>query len=113
MAPPDTPDPVKPANGNAAAEDDNLSGVAELAGMLNGHKGKLAIGVAATLGLMVFYSWREKRLATEDPEAHALHQKSKAILKAAESQAAQEREDIAEDTQAARRAREGKNTLRR
>jgi hypothetical protein len=73
-------------NGNASAES-SLPSVSQLAGMLDDHKGKLAIGVAATLGLMVFYSWREKRLAKEDPEAHALHQRSKAIVKAAETEA--------------------------
>jgi hypothetical protein len=64
-----------------------VNGALDLAGVLNEHKGKLAMGVAATLGLMVFYSWRERQLAKEDPEAHALHQKSKAIVKAAETKA--------------------------
>jgi hypothetical protein len=72
-------------NGAAAGAESSLP--SQLAGMLDDHKGKLAIGVAATLGLMVFYSWREKRLAKEDPEAHALHQRSKAIVKAAETEA--------------------------
>lgn len=43
--------------------------------ILSEHKGKLAIGVAATLGLMVFYNWRQKRLSKEDPEAYARIQK--------------------------------------
>jgi hypothetical protein len=46
--------------------------------LLNEHKGKLAIGVAATLGLMVFYKWREKRLAEDDPEEYARLQRIKA-----------------------------------
>jgi hypothetical protein len=63
------------------------SAALDFAEVINEHKGKLAIGVAATLGLMVYYSWREKQLAKEDPEAHAMHQRSKAIVKAAESDA--------------------------
>jgi hypothetical protein len=79
------------------------NGALALGEVLNGHKGKLAIGVAATLGLMVFYSWREKKLAQEDPEAHAMHQKSKAIVKAAETQASGGRQpDAARRTKAPR-----------
>ena len=53
------------------------SGVTRLAE----HKGKLAIGVAATLGLMVYYGWREKRLAQTDPEEYARLQRIKAGLR--------------------------------
>lgn len=49
--------------------------------MLNEHKGKLAMGVAATLGLMVFYKWREKNLAEEDPEEYARLQRIKAVVR--------------------------------
>ncbi|MDQ9171943.1 hypothetical protein Q8A64_16130 [Oxalobacteraceae bacterium R-40] len=49
--------------------------------LLNEHKGKLAIGVAATLGLMVFYKWREKKLAEEDPEEYARLQRIKAVVR--------------------------------
>lgn len=49
--------------------------------LLAGHKGKLAIGVAATLGLMVYYGWREKRLAQTDPEEYARLQRIKAGLR--------------------------------
>jgi hypothetical protein len=49
--------------------------------ILNDHKGKLAIGVAATLGLMVFYKWREKKLAEEDPEEYARLQRIKAVVR--------------------------------
>lgn len=35
---------------------------------LSEHKGKLAMGVAATLGLIVFYQWRAKNLATQAPD---------------------------------------------
>lgn len=93
------PEKSKPESDATAVAD----GAFNLAGALNDHKGKLAIGVAATLGLMVFYSWREKRLAKEDPEAHALHQRSKAIVKAAETKAGRLPDDAAApaDTQAA------------
>lgn len=45
--------------------------MAELAGVLNNHKGKLAVGAAAMLGVAIFYKWRESRLAKEDPEEYA------------------------------------------
>lgn len=50
--------------------------------ILNEHKGKLAIGAAATLGLMIFYNWRQKKLAEEDPEAFAAIQKVRESIKA-------------------------------
>jgi hypothetical protein len=50
--------------------------------MFDEHKGKLAIGVAATLGAMVFYNWLEKQLAKEDPEGHARLQRLKAVFRA-------------------------------
>jgi hypothetical protein len=53
--------------------------------LLNEHKGKLAIGVAATLGLMVFYKWREKKLAEEDPEEYARLQRLKAVVREEEA----------------------------
>jgi len=53
--------------------------------LLNEHKGKLAIGVAATLGLMVFYKWREKKLAEEDPEEYARLQRIKAVVREEET----------------------------
>ncbi|MGI4850088.1 MAG: hypothetical protein ACRYGK_18415 [Janthinobacterium lividum] len=45
---------------------------------LAAHSGKLAIGVAATLGMMIYYNWRERRLAKQDPEGHARLQRLKA-----------------------------------
>lgn len=49
--------------------------------LLSEHKGKLAIGVAATLGMMVYYGWREKRLAKTDPEEYARLQRLKAVVR--------------------------------
>lgn len=39
--------------------------------LLVAHKGKLAIGAAAMLGLAAFYKWRESQLAKEDPHQYA------------------------------------------
>lgn len=69
--------------------------------VLDEHKGKLAIGAAATLGLMVYYKWREKRLAKEDPEEYARLQRLKAVVRvdgpdksqAAQAQGATPQED--------------------
>ena len=57
------------------------TGATEAGALLAGHKGKLAIGVAATLGLMVYYGWREKRLAQTDPDEYARLQRIKAGLR--------------------------------
>lgn len=48
------------------------------------HKGKLAVGAAAALGLMIFYNWREKSLAEEDPEDYARLKKFTAPFKPAD-----------------------------
>lgn len=61
--------------------------------LLNEHKGKLAIGVAATLGLMVFYKWRDKKLAEEDPEEYARLQRIKAVVREEEGNAVRRLED--------------------
>jgi hypothetical protein len=61
--------------------------VSDSKSLLNEHKGKLAIGVAATLGIMVFYKWREKLLAKEDPEDYARLQRLKAGVRTGESRA--------------------------
>ena len=53
--------------------------------MFDEHKGKLAIGVAATLGVMIFYNWLEKQLAKDDPESHARLQRLKAVVRAGEA----------------------------
>jgi uncharacterized protein HemX len=50
--------------------------------ILGEHKGKLALGVAATLGLVIFYNWRQKKLPEEDPEAYARLQRIKEGVKA-------------------------------
>jgi hypothetical protein len=60
------------------AGDISLTG--ETMNLLAEHKGKLAMGVAATLGLMVFHSWREKRLAKNAPEEYAQLQRLKAVM---------------------------------
>jgi hypothetical protein len=52
--------------------------------ILSSSKTQLAIGVAATLGVMVFYKWREKQLAKKDPEEYARLQRIKASVRSGE-----------------------------
>ena len=66
------------------ASDVSLAG--EAMNLLSEHKGKLAIGVAATLGMMVYYGWREKRLAKTDPEEYARLQRLKAVVRHSDDQ---------------------------
>jgi hypothetical protein len=75
-----------PFNVEAATTGDvGLAG--EAMNLLSEHKGKLAIGVAATLGMMVYYGWREKRLAKTDPEEYARLQRLKAIMRQSDERA--------------------------
>lgn len=69
------------ANDAAPAEAVDLSLAGEAMNLISEHKGKLAIGVAATLGMMVYYGWREKRLAKTDPEEYARLQRLKASVR--------------------------------
>lgn len=55
---------------------------ADLPALLDAHKGKLAVGVAATLGLMIYYNLKKKKLPEEDPEGYARLQKLKDSLRA-------------------------------
>ena len=64
--------------GDAAA--DEQAADAPVPGMISRHKGKLAIGAAAMLGLAAFYHWRESRLAKEDEEEYARLQRLKAAI---------------------------------
>ena len=75
IAPAEDQKPDTPAvNGETSLADDAMT-------LLSEHKGKLAIGVAATLGMMVYYGWREKRLAKTDPEEYARLQRLKAVVR--------------------------------
>jgi hypothetical protein len=76
------PDPDESTSGKLLAD-----GIEQGKTLLNEHKGKLAIGVAATLGLMVFYKWREKKLAEEEPEEYARLQRIKAVVREEEANA--------------------------
>lgn len=74
-----------PASKDAAADKNFLAN----------HKGKLAVGAAAMLGLAIFYKWRESKLAKEDPEEYARLQRLKAAVASGESdqkQGAQQKE---------------------
>jgi hypothetical protein len=70
----------------ADSEAPDVSLADEAINLLSEHKGKLAIGVAATLGMMVYYGWREKRLAKTDPEEYARLQRLKAVVRHSEDQ---------------------------
>lgn len=50
------------------------------AGLLSNHKGKLAVGAAAMLGLAIYYKWRENKLAKTDPEEYARLRRLKAVV---------------------------------
>lgn len=73
----DTPDQPGAAGGERASE----GFASDTLNLLSEHKGKLAFGAAAALGLMILYNWREKSLAEEDPEAYARLQKFTAPFK--------------------------------
>jgi hypothetical protein len=77
----DADDEVQIESGDEFPESENTF-VSQGKAMFDEHKGKLAIGVAATLGLMIFYNWRERQLAKHDPEGHARLQRLKAIVRA-------------------------------
>lgn len=78
------------ANGDSAtvadSEATDVSLADEAMNLLSEHKGKLAIGVAATLGMMVYYGWREKRMAKSEPEEYARLQRLKAIVRHSDDQ---------------------------
>lgn len=54
--------PDQPLNGNANAPQE---------GPLSGKTTQLAMGAAATIGIMILYKLRAKMLAKEDPETYA------------------------------------------
>lgn len=70
----------------ASGETLDVSLTGEAMNLISEHKGKLAIGVAATLGMMVYYGWREKRLAKTDPEEYARLQRLKASVRHSDDQ---------------------------
>ncbi len=51
-------------------------------GVFSEHRGKLAVGVAATLGLLVFYQWRANNLATQAPDDYRRLQRIRQALEA-------------------------------
>lgn len=78
---------VPQADAVSPKADANVDSVTAAKNMLSEHKGKLAIGAAATLGLMIFYNWRQKKLSEEDPEAYAAVKRVKESIKADANQA--------------------------
>jgi hypothetical protein len=77
-------DDQKPDESAAAGERSGEGFASDTLNMLSEHKGKLAAGAAAALGLMILYNWREKSLAEEDPEAYARLKKFTAPFKPAD-----------------------------
>ncbi|MES2536503.1 MAG: hypothetical protein V4632_11590 [Pseudomonadota bacterium] len=86
---------ASPPKADAAIDQpaDAEDAVVDSKSLLNEHKGKLAIGVAATLGIMVFYKWREKLLAKEDPEDYARLQRLKAGVRSGDTRSRQDSVD--------------------
>jgi hypothetical protein len=74
-------DDVLPPDANSASVTVDVASDSDAKSMFDEHKGKLAIGVAATLGIMVFYNWWEKRLAKTDPEDYARLRRLKAVVR--------------------------------
>lgn len=62
-----------------------LSNTQQAVKLMANHKGKLAIGAAAMLGIAIFYKWRESRMAKEDPAEYARLQRLKEAVCAAET----------------------------
>lgn len=82
----DSNDPSQGESASTSAVTENTF-MTESKKMFDDHKGKLAIGVAATLGVMIFYNWRERQLAKNDPEGHARLQRIKALVRTDETDA--------------------------
>ncbi|GAB3554335.1 hypothetical protein GCM10027343_42250 [Noviherbaspirillum agri] len=81
--------PGSPSDGPAGASqpiDDLQSSAADpnpakSGNLLSEHKGKLAVGAAAMLGIAIFYKWREHRLAKEDPDQYAQLKRIKSAVR--------------------------------
>lgn len=54
-------------------------------GLLSGKKTQMAMGAAATLGLLLLYKLRQKMQTTEDPEGYASVQRVKEALRVAQA----------------------------
>lgn len=83
--------PEGSAQGQQHAAAPTTSTAAKSGSALANHKGKLAIGAAAMLGLAVFYKWRDSKLAKEDPEEYARLRRLKAAVGTDESKPKKER----------------------
>lgn len=78
----DNAKPEEPATQEAAGskQSGEANSAEGLSTLIADHKGKLAAGAAAMLGLAVFYKWRESKLAKEDPEELARLKRLKAAV---------------------------------
>lgn len=77
MASPDSPDNNINSELVETPEDDIKS-------LMSKNKGKLAVSAAATLGVMIYYAWKEKRMEKNEPEEYARLQRLKASIRAME-----------------------------
>lgn len=73
---------VTHSHGNIPAEKQGATSMTatDAVNLLSLHKGKLAVGAAAMLGIAVFYHWRESKLAKHNEEEYARLQRLKAVL---------------------------------
>jgi len=79
---PDTGDPTGSSPDTADLPSASAeSTTAKSGSLLSDHKGKLAMGAAAMLGIAIFYKWREHRLAKEDPEQYAQLKRIKSAVR--------------------------------
>lgn len=79
---PDTGDPAGNSPDSAELPSAGAESTTARSGsLLSDHKGKLAMGAAAMLGIAIFYKWREHRLAKEDPEQYAQLKRIKSAVR--------------------------------
>ena len=88
-----TPDSAFSVCGSVTKNDASEGELSEHKHTFTEHKGKLAMGVAAMLGVMVYYKWRERQLAIDDPEDYARLQRLKAGVHASDPDGARHEED--------------------
>lgn len=77
--------PDEQGNNEMNDQSTNLPENADEGGMLSGKKTQMAMGAAATLGLLLLYKLRQKMQTTEDPEGYASVQRVKEALRIAQA----------------------------
>lgn len=77
--------PDEQGNNEMNDQSTNLPEDGDEGGMLSGKKTQMAMGAAATLGLLLLYKLRQKMQTTEDPEGYASVQRVKEALRIAQA----------------------------